>query len=315
MEPFMHREGISTTSLSSDDSLESGSRCWEELQMPVMQSTANHYARDTTQPDSLDTLRHVYTNALEGISSNFDAPFTSTSFPGTKEASPATLANDLSTDSDDFETWLKAFEISPNIEDGLIEHESSESPLFPVGEILPTFSENPLGEDYYCTDTAIHDSLPSSYLCLANTISDAMNFNPPSAPNPVPTTSGSDDSGMPNDSEMRYQLVRRLAPAAEAKFMTRRERTTNDDNVLVRATEPRKIRQRFDPLKRKKTKEVRRLGACLRCRMYKEPVSSMLDTLSLANRCPSVTKIRLVQDVYRKQQMLDYLSNPVIVNH
>ena len=135
---------------------------------------------------------------------------------------------------------------------------------------------------------------------MANTTPEVMSFNPPSATKTVPTTSSSDDSEKPNNSEMRYQLVRRLAPAAEAQFMTHRERTANDSNVLEPATEPRKIRQRFDPLKRKKTKEVRQLGACLRCRMYKEPVSPMLEKEDLAEWRLSVTKIRLVQDAYRK---------------
>ena len=265
-----------------------------------MQPTDSHYGRGATQPNNPDALRHVHAYALEDISSNFDTAITSISLPGIEEASPATLANDLFTEGDDFETWLKAFGTSPNIEYGLVEPESSKTPLFPEGKIHPTFSEISIGEDYYYSDTVIHDSLPSPYLCLADTIPDVMSFNPPSATKPVPTTSSSDDSERPNSSEMRYQLVRRLAPAAEAQFMTHRERTANDSNVLEPATEPRKIRQRFDPLKRKKTKEVRRLGACLRCRMYKEPVSPMLDLLSLAEWRPSVTKTRLVQDAYRK---------------
>lgn len=135
---------------------------------------------------------------------------------------------------------------------------------------------------------------------MANTILNVMVFNQRSATKPVPTTFRSDDSERPDSFEMRYQLLRRLAPAAEAQFMTHREENANDSNLLEPATDSRKIRQRFDPLKRKKTKEVRQLGACLRCRTYKEPVSPMLNSLLLAEWCLSVTKIRLVQDAYRK---------------
>lgn len=283
--------------------------------MPVMQPTASHYARDTIQPDNPGTLRHVHTNALEELPSTFETAIKSNSFHGTMQNSSATSPNgSLPTESEDFDTWLKAFCASPNIEDGLIVSESSETALFPVGEIEPTFSGNSIWEEDYYTDAAIHNSLPSSYLDFANDISDVMGVNSPILLKPFSTNPGFDDSEKSNGSEMRYQLVRKLAPAAEAHFMKRHERTTNNEELLVPATKPRNIRQRFDPIKRKKTKEVRRLGACLRCRMYKEPVSSMLELVSLADWCPSVTKIRHVQDAYRKQQTLDYSSNPVIVN-
>ena len=284
MEPCKQPEGISTTSSSKDDSPEPGSQCCEEVWMPIMQSTVSHYARNTDRLDNPDTIQYVHTNALEELSSNFETATTSIGLHGTIECSSATSPNGLLPgESEDFDTWLNTFCASPNIEDGLIVPESSETALFPVGDSEPTFSGSSTWEKDYYTDAAIHNSLPSSYLDFTNDTSDVMRVNSPIPPKPFPTNPGSDDSEKSNGSEMRYQLVRKLAPAAEAQFMTRQERNTNNEQLMVPATKPRKIRQRFDPLKRKKTKEVRRLGACLRCRTYKEPVSSMPDLLSLAN--------------------------------
>ncbi len=278
MQPCIQLEGLSKGGPSNDDSLEPGGLCWEDLWMPILQPTASYNAQDTTQPESLDTSLLVHTNALEDTLSNSDTAIATISLPGTKEASPATLANGPTPhESEDFETWLKAFGASPNIEDGLIEPESSEIPWFPAGEIHPTFSGNSIGEDYYYTDANVHDFLHSSYLYLANNLPDVMNVDSPSAPNPISTTSDVDDFGKSSGSEMRYQLVKKSAPAVEAQFMTRQERTTNDERLLMPATEPRKRRRCFDPLKREKVKQVRRLRACLRCRIYKEPVSFMLD--------------------------------------
>lgn len=146
MEPFIQCEGISKAGSSSDDSLEPGGQCWEQLWTPIMQPMDSHYGRGTTQLNDPDALQHVHEYALEDVSSTFDTAITSISLPGTKEASPATLANDLLTEGDDFETWLKGFGTSPNIEDGLVEPESSTVPLFPEGEIHPTFSENSKGK-------------------------------------------------------------------------------------------------------------------------------------------------------------------------
>ncbi len=281
MEPCIQREGISEGNSSSNDSLGPGGQCWEELWMPDLQPTATHNARDITQSENTDTFRHVRTTALEDTSSNFDTTITSISLPEIKEPSPATLAHDLTSfESEDFEMWLTAFGASSNIEYGLIEPESPGIPLFPPGDIHPTFSGNPMADDYYHTDASVHTSLPSPYLCLSNNIPYVMDVNSPSAPQSLSTTLGFDDFEKSNGSEKRYQLVRKLAPAAEAQFMTRQQRTTNDEHLLVPVTGPRKRRQCFDPLKREKVKQVRRLGACLRCRMYKEPVSSMLDRLS-----------------------------------
>ena len=283
MEPCIQREGVSKGSSSRDDSLEPGGQCWEESWMQILQPTASHNARDTTQPDDLYTLQHVHANALEDTSSNFDTAITSITLPGTKEASPVTLANGFTPDeSDDFEMWLKAFGASPNIEYGLIQPESSGIPMFPAGEIQPTFSGNSIGEDYY-TDPVIHNALSSSYLCLASDIPYVINVNSPSAPDPLLTSPDFNGFEESKGSEMRYQLVRKLAPAAEAQYMTLQQRTTNNERLLVPATEPRKRHQCFDPLKKEKVKQVRRLGACLRCRIYKEPVSSMLDPLFVVN--------------------------------
>ena len=283
MQPCIQREGLSKGSSSSDNNLEPGGQCSEELWMQILQPTTSHDEQASTQPDNSNTLRHVHTTALEDISSNFDTAFTSTSLPETKEACPATLAHRFTSfESEDFEMWLKAFGASPNIEYGL-EPESSEIPLFPAGEIHQTFSGNSIGNGYYYTDAAIHNSLSSSYLCLANNIPYVMNVISPSTPEPISTFRDFDGFEKSNDFEMRYQLVRKLAPAAEAQFMTHQERTTNNEHWLVPATKPRKTRQCFDPLKREKVKQVRRLGACLRCRMYREPVSSMLDVLSIVD--------------------------------
>ena len=278
MEPCIQREGVSKGSSSSDDGLEPEGQCLEELWMQILQPTTSHDEQATTQPDNWDILRHVQINALEDTSSNFDT--TITFLPGTKEASPATLANGLTPyKSEDFEMWLKAFGTSPKIEYGLMESESYEIPLFPAGEMHQTCSGNSIGDNYCYTDAAVHDSLPSSNLCLANDTPYVMNVNSPSAPEPLLTFPDFDGYEKSNGSEMRYQLLRKLAPAAEAQFMTLQQRTTNNERLLVPATEPRKRRQCFDPLKKEKVKQVRRLGACLRCRIYKEPVSSMLDLL------------------------------------
>ena len=40
-----------------------------------------------------------------------------------------------------------------------------------------------------------------------------------------------------------------------------------------------KTRQSFDSSKKRKVKQVRRLGACLRCRLYKEPVGMIRHSL------------------------------------
>ena len=284
--------------------------------MPNLQPTASHNGGDTTQPDSPDTLRHVLTNALEDTSTNFDAAITSISLPETEDGSPATLAYGVASfESEDFDMWLKAFGTSPNTEYSLIEPESLRTPLFPAGEIHPAFPGNSIGDEYCHTDAGLHNSLPSSCLSLANNVPYVMDVKSPSAPNLFSSTPGFNDYEKSNGSEMRHQLIRKLAPAVEAQFMTRQNRAPNNDQSLVPATAQRKRRQCFDPLKREKVKKVRRLGACLRCRIYKEPVSSKLDILSVADCCPSVTKIRLVQDVYRKQKTSDCSSNPVIVNH
>ena len=281
MEPFMQCEGKSTTSSSSNDNPEPGSQYWEEAWMPVMQPAANHYAQDTTQPYNTDTLLHVQENTLEELSGDFNTGITSISLRGTMEVLSATLANGLlPAESEDFDTWLEAFGASPNIEDGLIDPESSEIPLIPVGEIQPTFSGNSIWDEDYYTNAATHGSLSSSYLGLANDISDVMRVKSTSAPTPFPTNPGFENPQNPNGSEMRYQLVRKLAPAAEAQFMTNQERTMNNEQLSVPATKPRRIRQRFEPSKKEKIKEVRRLGACLRCRIYKEPVSPMVEPLS-----------------------------------
>ena len=281
MEPCIQREGISEDNSSSNDTLGSGDQCWEELWMPDLQPTATHNARDITQSENTDTFRHVRTNALEDTSSNFDTAITPISLPEIKEPSPATLAHDLTSfESEHFEMRLNAFGALSNIEDGLIEPKSPEIPLFPPGDIHPTFSENPMADDYYPADASVDTSFPSPYLCLSNNIPYVMDVNSTSAPQSLSTTPGFDDFEKPNGSEMRYQLVRKLAPAAEAQFMTCQQRITNDEHLLVPVTGPRKRRQCFDPLKREKVKQVRRLGACLRCRMHKEPVSSMLDRLS-----------------------------------
>ena len=277
----MQCEGIPMASSASNDIPESGNQYWEEVWMPVMQPTANHYAQDITQPDITDTLRYVHTSPLEELPSNFNPAPTSISLHGTMEAPSATLANSLlAAESEDFDTWLRAFGASPRSEDGLIDPRSSDTPLFPVDEIQPTFSGNSIWEEDYYTNAAIHGSLSSSYLCLANDIPDVMRVNSTSAPIPYPTNPGFDSPEIHNGSEMRYQLVRKLAPAAEAQFMTQQERTMNNDQLSVPATKPRRIRQRFEPSKKEKIKEVRRLGACLRCRIYKEPVSLMVDLLS-----------------------------------
>ena len=316
VDPCIQREGLSEGSSSGNDSLGPGGQCWEELWTPNWQPTASHNPRYTTQLDNPDTFQHVHAIALEDTSSNFDTAITSTSLYEIKEASPTTLTHDLASfESENFEMWLKAFGASPNIEYSLIEPESSAIPLFPVGEIHRTVPGNSVGNDCYHADAVVHDSLPSSYLDLSNNTSCIMNVDSPSAPGPLPTTPGPDDFQKSNGPEKRYQLVRRLAPAAEAQFMASQNRNFNKDQLLVPATEPRKRRQCFGPLKREKVKQVRRLGACLRCRIYKEPVSSMLDILFVADCCPSVTKTRLVQDVYRKQKMSGCSSNPVIVNH
>lgn len=284
MEPFMQYEGISTATSTSNDSPVPGSQCWEELWMPVTQPLASHYAQDITQPDNMDTLQHVRTNGLEEVSSNSDTTITSISLPGTMEAPPATSANDLlPTESEDFDTWLKAFSTSANIEDGLIDAEFSENLLFPMEEIQSTFSGNSIWEEDYYTNATIHDPLSSSYLCMANDTPDVMRVNSSNALKPFPTNPGFDEPEKPHDYEMRYQLVRKLAPAAEAQFMTRQNQTMNNEQLFLLATKPRKNRQRFDPLKKEKIKEVRRLGACLRCRIYEEPVSSMVDLLSAAD--------------------------------
>ena len=107
-----------------------------------------------------------------------------------------------------------------------------------------------------------------------------MKADSSSAPIFIPARSGLDDSDRSNGVRTKYQLIRKLAPAAEAQFMTHQERTMNNEQLSVPATKPRRIRQRFEPSKKEKVKEVRRLGACLRCRVYKEPVSPMVDRLS-----------------------------------
>ena len=279
MDPCAHCEGISEGSSSSNDSLWPGGQCWEELWMPNLQPTASHNPGDTTQQDNPDTLQHVFTDTLEDISSNFDAAITSVSLPETEDGSPATLAHDLASfESEDFDMWLKAFSASLNTEYGLIEPESSETPLFPV-ESHPTFPGNAIGDEYCHTDAGLHNSLPSSYLSLANNVPYVMDVNSPSAPKSFSGTPGFNDYEKSNGSEMGYQLIRKLAPAAEAQFMIRQNPTSNNDQLLVPATEQRKRRQCFDPLKREKVKQVRRLGACIRCRVYKEPVSYMLGLL------------------------------------
>ena len=252
--------------------------------MPILQTTASHDAGDTTQPDKRDTLRQVFTSTLEDTASDFNTAIASNSLPETKEASPATLAHDsASFESDDFELWLKTFGASSHIEYELIEPEPSQIPLFPAGEIYPMFPENSIGEDCYYMDAFVHDRLPSPYLCLANNTPHVTNVSPPSAPEPLVTTPDSDGFEEPNGSEMRYHIVRKLAPAAEAQFMTRQKQAMNNEHLVGPATKPRQKRQCFDPLKREKVKQVRRLGACLRCRIYKEPVSSMLDILFVAD--------------------------------
>ena len=175
--------------------------------------------------------------------------------------------------------WLKAFGASPNLAHGLIEPESPETPLFTAGEIHPMLSGNSIADDYY-PDVAIDNSLPSSYLYLANNTPYIMNVNSPSASECLSTTPAFDEFEKSNGSETRYQLIRKLAPGAEAQFMTQQQTTTNNEHFLVPASQPRKRRQCFDPIRKEKVKQVRRLGACLRCRIYKEPVSSTLDLLS-----------------------------------
>ena len=278
VEPCLQREEISDGSSSSNDSLGPGGQCWEELWMPNLQPMAGHDAVDTTQLDDPDALRHVHTNSLENTSSNFDPAITSISFPETKEASLATLTPDLAPfQNEDFEQWLKAFDASPNIEYGLIEPESSEFPMFPAGESHSMFSGNSIGEDCNYTD----NHLPSSYLGLANNISYVTNVNALSASEPFLTTPDFDGFEESNGSEMSYQFLWKLAPAAEAQFMTRQKQTINDEHLVVPTTKPRQKRQCFDPLKREKVKQVRRLGACLRCRIYKEPVSPVSPVLDL----------------------------------
>ena len=284
MEPCTQCEAVSKGFSSSHDSLQPGDQCCGELSLPILRTTASHNAGDTTQPDDPDTLWHVFADALEDTSSKFDTATTSIGLPETKEASPATLAPDLASfESEDFEMWLKAFGASPNIEYGLIEPGSAGIPLFTPGEIHPMLLGNPIPDDYYHTDAAVDDSLPSSYPCLAYNTPYAMNVNSPSAQEFLSITPGFDDFEKSKGSETRYQLIKKLAPAAQAQFMTQQQRTTNNEHLLVPATQPRKRRQCFDPMKREKVKQVRRLGACLRCRIYKEPVSSTLDLLSTVN--------------------------------
>ena len=276
----MQCEGIAIASSASNDSSESGNQYWEEMWMPVLQPTANNYAQDITQPDNTDTLRYVHTNALEELPSSFDSAITSISLHGSVEAPSATLANGLlPAETEDFDTWLQTFGVSPRIVDGLRNLQSSDFPLFPVDEIQPISGKSTCEEDYY-TNASIHGSLPSSYLRRANDIPNVVRDNSAGAPIPYPTNPNSVSPEIHNGSEMRYQLVRKLAPAAEAQFMTHQERPTNNEQCSVPGTKPRRIRQRFEPLKREKIKEVRRLGACLRCRIYKEPVSPMVDLLS-----------------------------------
>ena len=50
--------------------------------------------------------------------------------------------------------------------------------------------------------------------------------------------------------------------------------SSNDDVQAVTIKKRKKTRQCFEPDKKKKVKAVRRLGACLRCRIYKEPVGA-----------------------------------------
>ena len=280
MEPCIQREAVSKGSSSSHDSLQPGDQCCEELSLPILQTTASQYAGDTTQPDDPDTLRYVDADALKDNSNKFDTATTSVGFPETKEASPATLAHHLAPlESEDFEMWLRAFSASPDIECGSIEPGSPEHPLFTAGDIQPMLSGNPVADGYYHTDAAIDDSLPASYMCLADNAPYAMNVNSLSAPE-IHSTTPDDDFEKSSGSETRYQLIRKLAPAAEAQFITQQQRTTNSELLLVPATQPRKRRQCFDPMKKEKVKQVRRLGACLRCKIYKEQVSSTLDLLS-----------------------------------
>ena len=278
VDPCIQREGLSEGSSSSNDSLGPGGQCWDEYWKLNWEPTASHNACHTTQLDNPDIVQHVHTNAFEDTSSNFDTSITSVSLPEIKEASLMTSTHDLASfESASFEMWLKAFAASPNIECRLIEPDSCGIPWFPVGDIDRTVSGISVEDDRYHTDAIVHDSLSSSYLSLSNNIPGVMKVNSPSAPGPLPTTPGPDDFQESDSPEMRYQLVRRLAPAAEAQFVANQNRDLNDNHLLVPANKPRKRRQCFDPFKREKVKQVRRLGACLRCRIYKEPVSPVLD--------------------------------------
>ena len=267
MELSVQRETISKGSSSSDDSLEPAVQCCEEWWLPNWQPAASHNIRDTTQPDNPDTLRHVHSKALEDSSSNFDTTITSNSLPNCWEASPTALANVTNPhESEDFDTWLKALGASPNTEGGLMEPESSEIPLYRAGDINPTFTGDSIGGDYYYTDTVTGNSLHSLYL-LANSLTDVMKVDSLSAPKLFPTAAGLNDFENSNGSETRYQLARKLVPAAEAQFMPRQERTLRNEHLLVPATEPRKRRQRSHSVERQSFKQRRGHGKylCSRC--------------------------------------------------
>ena len=289
MELCVPREAISKGSSSSDDSLEPAVQCREEWWMSNWQSAASHDVHDTTQPVYPDALRHVHSKALEDSSSNFDTTITSNSLANFWEASPAALANDTTPyESEDFDTWLKALGASPNIEDGLMEPESSEIPLLPVGDIKATFTGNSIGEDHYHTETAIGKPLPSLYL-LANNIPDVTKADSPSAPKPIPATPGFDHSERSNGFGTRHQLNRKLASAAKALVMRRQGRATNKKHSLVPATEQKKKPQRSHPLEKEKIKKVRRLETCAVCTEWTETVSFMLDLFFIVDWCPSMT--------------------------
>ena len=156
MELSVQREAISKGSSSSDDSLEPTVQRLEEWWMPNGQPAASHNVQDTTGPLDLDTSRHVPSYALEDTSSNFDTTITANSLAGFWEASPAKLANDANTsESEDFETWLKALGASPNIEDGLMEPGLSEIPFFPMGDNNTTFTGDLIVEDHHRINTLI----------------------------------------------------------------------------------------------------------------------------------------------------------------
>jgi hypothetical protein len=75
-------------------------------------------------------------------------------------------------------------------------------------------------------------------------------------------------------------------------------------------TAPRRRRKRFDPMRRKEVDQLRKVGACIRCRLTKTPVSlAGHNILKLQLSCASVNWIDLVQPVSRRAATLS-LAKP-----